>query len=117
MQTSLRNFENMAWLIEQEKPTKIIDLKVEDVRFPTSLTLVGSDASHPAPDYSAVYVTLVTDSQKYNGYGLSFTAGRGNEIVKYCVDALRFLVIDGDISGNFSVFCVDSVIFVNFAIL
>lgn len=69
----------------------IKDLVVQDVRFPTSLNLDGSDASHPDPDYSAVYVTLVTEEHK--GYGLSFTLGRGNEIVAHCVDALRFLVL------------------------
>ena len=30
-----------------EKPTKIVDLLVEDLRFPTSLGLDGSDAIHP----------------------------------------------------------------------
>ena len=80
-----------------EKPIKIVDLLVEDVRFPTSLELDGSDASHPDPDYSAVYVTLVTDLQEYKGFGISFTLGRGNEIVIHCVDALRFLVIDQNI--------------------
>ena len=29
--------------------------------FPTSLESDGSDAIHPDPDYSAVYVTLDTD--------------------------------------------------------
>lgn len=71
----------------------ITDLLVQDVRFPTSLNLDGSDASHPDPDYSAVYVTLVTDDNQFKGYGLSFTLGRGNEIVAHCVDALRFLVV------------------------
>ena len=80
-----------------EKPTKIVDVVAEDVRFPTSLELDGSDASHPDPDYSAVYVTLVTDLEEYKGFGISFTLGRGNEIVMHCVDALRFLVIDRNI--------------------
>ena len=77
------------------QPSKIVDLWVQDLRFPTSLALDGSDASHPDPDYSAVYVTLVTDSLK--GFGISFTLGRGNEIVMHCVDSLRFLVIGADI--------------------
>ena len=76
-----------------EKPTQIVDLLVEDLRFPTSLALDGSDASHPDPDYSAVYVTLVTDLTEYKGFGIGFTLGRGNEIVMHCVDSLRFLVI------------------------
>ena len=61
------------------------------------LTLDGSDASHPDPDYSAVYVTLVTDSEDFKGYGITFTLGRGNEIVLHCVDSLRFLVMNKDI--------------------
>ena len=61
------------------------------------LILDGSDATHPDPDYSAVYVTLVTDSEDFKGYGITFTLGRGNEIVLHCVDSLRFLVINKDI--------------------
>jgi hypothetical protein len=63
--------------------------------------LDGSDASHPDPDYSAVYVTLVTDSEDFKGYGITFTLGRGNEIVLHCVDSLRFLVINKDIKVYF----------------
>lgn len=73
--------------------TTITDVLVEDLRFPTSLELDGSDASHPDPDYSAVYVTIVTDNECCKGYGISFTIGRGNEIVAHCVDSLRFLVV------------------------
>ena len=40
----------------------ITDVVVRDIRFPTSRTLAGSDAMHTAPDYSAAYVTLKTDS-------------------------------------------------------
>ena len=61
------------------------------------MTLDGSDATHPDPDYSAVYVTLVTDSEDFKGYGITFTLGRGNEIVLHCMDSLRFLVINKDI--------------------
>jgi L-fuconate dehydratase len=78
---------------KMEKPTTIQDLLVEDVRFPTSLELDGSDASHPDPDYSAVYVTIVTDIPQFKGFGICFTIGRGNELVLHAVDSLRFLVI------------------------
>lgn len=87
----------------EAKATKITDLLVQDVRFPTSLELDGSDASHPDPDYSAIYVTLVTDNENFKGYGISFTVGRGNEIVMHCVDSLRFLVMNkniGEIQKN-----------------
>ena len=46
------------------------------LRFPTSLESDGSDAIHPDPDYSAVYVVLKTDNG-HHGYGLAFTLGRG----------------------------------------
>ena len=68
--------------------TKITDLAAIDVRFPTSRTLAGSDAMNPAPDYSATYVILRTDSPGLEGHGLTFTIGRGNEV---CVAAARAL--------------------------
>ena len=42
--------------------TRITDLRVFDIRFPTSQSLDGSDAMNPDPDYSAAYVILDTDS-------------------------------------------------------
>ena len=69
-------------------------MEVDDVRFPTSKTLAGSDAVHKDPDYSCVYVTLHTDDPKTpRGYGLTFTLGRGNEVVKACVRALASHVV------------------------
>ena len=47
-----------------DRQLKITELEVSDVRFPTSFDEHGSDASHPAPDYSAVYVKLITNSSK-----------------------------------------------------
>ena len=41
--------------------TTITDLRVLDIRFPTSQSLDGSDAMNPDPDYSAAYVILETD--------------------------------------------------------
>src|SRR4051812_5346098 len=67
----------------------ITNLVTIDVRFPTSRTFAGSDAMHPDPDYSAAYVILQTDSsQGLEGYGLTFTIGRGTEV---CVAAIRAL--------------------------
>ena len=42
-------------------PTKITDISVRDIRFPTSEGLHGSDAFHKDPDYSCPYVTIETD--------------------------------------------------------
>ena len=73
---------------------KITDLRVLDVRFPTSLSLDGSDAMNPDPDYSAAYVVLTTDrGDGVEGHGLTFTIGRGTEIVVAAVEALRPLVV------------------------
>lgn len=63
-----------------------------DVRFPTSLSLDGSDAMNPEPDYSAAYVTIRT-SDGDEGYGLAFTVGRGNDVEVAAVRALVPLVI------------------------
>uniref|UniRef100_A0A8C7GU29 Mitochondrial enolase superfamily member 1 n=1 Tax=Oncorhynchus kisutch TaxID=8019 RepID=A0A8C7GU29_ONCKI len=70
----------------------IIKLTVRDVRFPTSLEQHGSDAMHTDPDYSVAYVVIETD-QGMQGYGLTFTVGRGTEIVVCAVEALSALVV------------------------
>jgi L-fuconate dehydratase len=70
---------------------KITDVRVRDIRFPTSLQQDGSDALNLG-DYSATYVTLETDTG-LSGDGLTFTNGRGNEIVVAAVHALKHHVI------------------------
>jgi len=65
----------------------ITGVEVHDVRFPTSRTLAGSDAMNEAPDYSAAYVVLTTDSE-LTGHGMTFTIGRGTEIVVAAIHAL-----------------------------
>ena len=73
---------------------RITDLEVLDVRFPTSLERDGSDAMNPDPDYSAAYVILATDGPDgLEGHGLTFTIGRGTEVVVAAVMALRHLVV------------------------
>ncbi|GIK40974.1 MAG: racemase [Chloroflexota bacterium] len=68
----------------------ITEVIIRDIRFPTSRDLDGSDAMNPDPDYSAAYVVLKTDSPKgFEGHGLTFTIGRGNEL---CVAAIRTLI-------------------------
>ena len=65
--------------------TKLLKFTVEDVRFPTSKDLTGSDAIHTDPDYSATYVTAHTDDNNLKGYGIAFTIGKGNDIVADCI--------------------------------
>ena len=60
---------------------KITNINVDDVRFPTSKDLTGSDAIHTDPDYSATYVTIHTSEPKLKGFGIAFTIGKGNDIV------------------------------------
>ena len=73
-------------------PLTIERLRIHDIRFPTSETLAGSDAMNPDPDYSAVYVVLETNQPGLEGHGLTFTIGRGNEIVAAAARALEPLV-------------------------
>jgi L-fuconate dehydratase len=73
--------------------TTITAMRVEDIRFPTSLSLDGSDAMNPDPDYSAAYVILETDTAGLSGHGLTFTIGRGNEICCAAIHALEHLVV------------------------
>lgn len=76
--------------------TQVTNLRVIDVRFPTSQHLDGSDAMNPDPDYSAAYVVLETDQPGLEGHGLTFTIGRGNEICCAAIEALRPLVMGLD---------------------
>ncbi|WP_102959470.1 L-fuconate dehydratase [Mangrovicella endophytica] len=69
--------------------TTITGLSIHDLRFPTSAKLDGSDAMNPDPDYSAAYVILQTDDPQLSGHGLTFTIGRGNEVVCAAIEALR----------------------------
>ncbi|PSJ63006.1 L-fuconate dehydratase [Pseudaminobacter soli (ex Li et al. 2025)] len=77
--------------------TRITDLRVFDLRFPTSQSLDGSDAMNPDPDYSAAYVVLDTDKDGLAGHGLTFTIGRGNEVVCLAIQALKHLVVGLDL--------------------
>lgn len=64
----------------------ITSVRSYDVRFPTSFELDGSDAVNVDPDYSAAYAVLEADNGE-RGYGLVFTAGRGNEVVAKAIES------------------------------
>ena len=84
----------------------ITGLSVRDIRFPTSLGAHGSDAVNVDPDYSAAYVVLQT-SGPLEGHGLTFTCGRGTEIVVKAVESLAPMVVGQTlegITGNFGVY-------------
>lgn len=69
------------------KEIVITGVRVIDLRFPTSLEHIGSDAVNKDPDYSAAYCILETNTG-LQGHGLTFTLGRGTDLV---VEALRYL--------------------------
>ena len=77
--------------------TSITNLRTYDLRFPTSLSLDGSDAMNPDPDYSAAYLVLETDTPGLEGHGLTFTIGRGNEICVAALEAMRHLLVGLDL--------------------
>ncbi|CCF17861.1 mandelate racemase-like enolase, enolase superfamily domain protein [Pseudorhizobium banfieldiae] len=79
--------------------TRITDLRVFDLRFPTSQSLDGSDAMNPDPDYSAAYVILDTESEGLSGHGLTFTIGRGNDICCMAIKAMRHLVVGQELDA------------------
>ncbi len=66
--------------------TTITAVTAHDIRFPTSLSMDGSDAMNKDGDYSAAYVVIHTDDPAVKGYGFTFTIGRGNDL---CVEASR----------------------------
>ncbi|WP_067242596.1 L-fuconate dehydratase [Microbacterium resistens] len=69
--------------------SRIVALETSDIRFPTSLSLDGSDAMNPDPDYSAAYVVIRTDAEDgIEGHAFVFTIGRGNDVQVAAIDAL-----------------------------
>ncbi|WP_276809109.1 L-fuconate dehydratase [Castellaniella defragrans] len=76
-------------------------IEVFDIRFPTSLSLDGSDAMNPDPDYSAAYVILHADDGRHQGHGITFTIGRGNELCCQAIRALEHLLVGMDLDWAF----------------
>jgi L-fuconate dehydratase len=80
--------------------TRITALETADVRFPTSLSLDGSDAMNPDPDYSAAYVKIRTDAADgLVGHGFVFTIGRGNDVQVAAIEALAGHVVGRDVDA------------------
>jgi L-fuconate dehydratase len=78
--------------------SRISDVTTIDVRFPTSLSLDGSDAMNPDPDYSAAYVRIDTDAADgLAGHGFVFTIGRGNDVQVAAIRALADRLVGADV--------------------
>ena len=85
----------------------IVKVTAKDIRFPTSLEKHGSDAMHPDPDYSCAYVILETEDATLSGHGLTFTIGRGTEVVVACINSLTPLIVGkkiADLTGDMASF-------------
>ncbi|AQA07203.1 L-fuconate dehydratase [soil metagenome] len=77
---------------------RITALEALDLRFPTSLSLDGSDAMNPDPDYSAAYAIIRTDAgDGLEGHGFTFTIGRGNQLCVSAIEAYAPYVVGRDL--------------------
>lgn len=76
----------------------ITAVRVIDLRFPTSLEHIGSDAVNKDPDYSAAYCILETNTG-LEGHGLTFTLGRGTDLVAQALSYLTRYVINRSLSS------------------
>lgn len=70
---------------------KIIDIKISDIRVPTSDKSLGSDPFHKKPNYSCVYTTITLDSG-IKGNSVCFTSGAGNDWIAYGVKDIAKLL-------------------------
>ncbi|KAI1063696.1 hypothetical protein LB506_005909 [Fusarium annulatum] len=59
----------------------ITSFTVTDIRFPTSLDGVGSDAMHVGTNGSHPYIQLHTNQGDLIGEGIAFSNGRGSELI------------------------------------
>lgn len=76
----------------------ITSVRTTDIRFPTSLSLDGSDAMNPDPDYSAAYVVLGTDAEDgLEGHAFVFTIGLGNDVQVAAIEALRHHLVGREV--------------------
>ena len=76
----------------------ITRVRVIDLRFPTSREQIGSDAVNKDPDYSAAYCILETNTP-LEGHGLTFTLGRGTELVTLALEYLTRYVVNRSLSS------------------
>ncbi|KAF8862706.1 enolase C-terminal domain-like protein [Acephala macrosclerotiorum] len=60
---------------------EILSFTVTDLRFPTSLDGVGSDAMHVGTNGSHPYIRLITNHPDLVGEGIAFSNGRGSELI------------------------------------
>ncbi|MEG9435908.1 fuconate dehydratase [Edaphobacter sp. HDX4] len=82
----------------------ITGVRVIDLRFPTSREHIGSDAVNKDPDYSAAYCILETNAG-LTGHGLTFTLGRGTDLVVQAATYLTRYVVNRSLASITDDFC------------
>jgi L-fuconate dehydratase len=82
----------------------ITGVRVIDLRFPTSRDHIGSDAVNKDPDYSAAYCILETNAG-LTGHGLTFTLGRGTDLVVQAATYLSQYVVNRSLASITDDFC------------
>ncbi|WVF72423.1 hypothetical protein IAT40_007238 [Kwoniella sp. CBS 6097] len=80
---------------------KITEFSVHDIRFPTNVTGDGTDAMNKECDYSAAYIVLKTNSD-LKGQGMTFTIGRGNDIVCYAIEQIANRIVGKELAPIFA---------------
>lgn len=75
---------------------RITEVQVDDVRVPTSDSLLGSDPFHKKPDYSAAVVRIKTDSE-HVGWSVVFGIGAGTDWFVYGLRDLSVLLVGMDL--------------------
>ncbi|THG97083.1 hypothetical protein EW145_g7674, partial [Phellinidium pouzarii] len=80
---------------------KITHFETHDVRFPTSLSGDGTDAMNTECDYSSAYVSIFTNSDLV-GHGMTFTIGRGNEIVCAAIKEVARRLVGKEVESLFA---------------
>ncbi|KAF4313167.1 hypothetical protein GTA08_BOTSDO00156 [Botryosphaeria dothidea] len=72
---------------------RITGYSITDLRFPTSLDGVGSDAMHVGTNGSHPYIRLETNIDGLVGEGIAFSNGRGSEIICLALDIFAKRVV------------------------
>ncbi|EED17939.1 galactonate dehydratase, putative [Talaromyces stipitatus ATCC 10500] len=76
-----------------EHDVTITSFEVVDLRFPTSLDGVGSDAMHKGTNGSHPFIQLKTNHNELIGEGIAFSNGRGSELICMALDIFARRVV------------------------
>ncbi|MDE3106483.1 MAG: fuconate dehydratase, partial [Acidobacteriota bacterium] len=99
----------LSWCVQPRKEIIVSEIRITgarviDLRFPTSREQIGSDAVNKDPDYSAAYCILQT-STGLEGHGLTFTLGRGTDLVASALEYLTRYVVGRSLESITSNLC------------